>query len=97
MVLVHDVVAHLNLVQLLERQGQLARAGAVALEIVFVESVEDLMVGKHTESQVIVDKPLVQRAQAWLKPDVVLAVVEDGTQAGYLLLVVAQDQYLVAP
>ena len=58
---VDDVVAYLKLLYLLERQGYLAAAGTVALEVVLMETVEDLMVGKHAELQVVVGKALVQR------------------------------------
>ena len=58
---VDDVVAHLKLLYLLQRQCYLAAAGTVALEVVLVETVEYLMVGKHAELQVVINKTLVQR------------------------------------
>ena len=55
-----DVVACLYLVQLLERQGEFARACPLALEVVLVESVKNLMVGKDAHLEVVVDKSLMQ-------------------------------------
>ena len=60
---VHDVVAYLDGLQLFERQGELARAGAVAFEGVFVETVENLMVGEDARLGDVVDKALVEGAQ----------------------------------
>ena len=96
MVLMDDVVAHLNLVQLLERERQLARPRTVTLEVVLVESVKYLVVGEYAQSQVVVNKALVQRAQAGFKLDVIVSVVEDGTQSRNLLFVVAEDEDAIA-
>ena len=95
-VFVHDVVAHLDRVELLKGEGQLAAAGAVALEAVLVEAVKDLMVGEYTQLQVVVDKALVQGLVDGGELDVVVAVVEDGAQALDLLGRVAQDHDFVA-
>ena len=91
-----DVVALLNLVQLLERQGQFSRTGAVALEVVLVETVKNLVVGKHAQFQVLVDKALVQCAVDGLEGDVVAAVLKDVAQSLNLLGAVAQDDDAVA-
>ena len=47
---VHHVVAHLKLLYLFQRQGHLAAACLVALQVVLVEAVENLVVGKQTQS-----------------------------------------------
>lgn len=55
----HDVVARLDGAQFLQRQGKLARAGSVALQIVFVETVEYLVVGENAQLARAVDESLV--------------------------------------
>ena len=92
----HDIVALLDLVQFLERQGQLARAGTVALEVILVEAVKDLMVGKDAQLQILIHKALVQRAQHRLEADGVATVLKDVVQALNLHGAVAQDDQLVA-
>ena len=47
-VFVHNIVAHLNLVEFLEREREFARSGTVALEVILVEAVKNLMVGEDT-------------------------------------------------
>ena len=91
-VLMNDVVALLNLVEFLERKGQLARAGTVALEVILVETVKNLVVGEDAHLQVIVHKALVQCAQHGLKGDGVTAVFKDVAQALNLLGTVTQDE-----
>ena len=90
-ILVHDVVTHFDLVQFLERKRQLATARPVTLEVVLVESVKNLMVGKHAHLQVIVHKALMQRAQHGLKADVVATVFKNDLESLNLLGTVAQD------
>ena len=54
-------VANLKLLYLLQRQGHLARSSLVALQVVFVEAVEYLVVGQQTGTGIVVDESLVQR------------------------------------
>ena len=95
-VFVHNVVAHLNLVEFLEREGEFARAGLVALQVIFVEAVENLVVGEHTQLEVVVHKTLVQGVLNGFKLDVIVAVLEDEPQTLNLLGTVAQDANPVA-
>ena len=93
---VHHIVAHLNLVEFLERQCQFAAASAVAFEVVFVETVENLMVGEYAQLQVVVHEALVDGFQHRGESDVVAAVVEDGFEAFNLLAAVGEDEQAVA-
>ena len=86
---VHYVVARLDGTQLFERKREFARAGTVALECVFVETVKYLMVGKHTHLQPFVAEPFVEGRRHRGKRDVVAAVGEDGFQTFNLFLAVA--------
>ena len=57
---VNHVVADVELLQFLEREGDLARAGAFAAQVELVEAVEDLVVGEQAHLQVVVGKAFVQ-------------------------------------
>ena len=93
---VHHIVAHLYLVEFLERKRQFAAASSVALEAVFVETVENLMVGKDAQLQVVVDKSLMEGTQHGHEGDIVAAVVENGFQTVDLLLAVGKYHESVA-
>ena len=49
------IVANLELLNFLQREGNLAATSLIALQVVFVEAVEYLMVGEETSAQIIVD------------------------------------------
>ena len=85
----HHIVAYGELVQFLQREGNLSTPCLVALEAVFMETVEKLVVGKEARLQLLVGKPgmdgLVHRRERYI----FLPVVEDGVDTGGLLLHVA--------
>ena len=56
---VHHIVARLELAQLLQRKRYLTASGTVATEVVFMESVEYLMVGKETTSEGMIGESFV--------------------------------------
>ena len=87
---VHHIVAHLELVELLERQSHLARAGAVAAEGVLVEAVEYLMVGEDAGAGGGVGKSLVEGVFDRGESDAVAAIFKYYAQALKLAGVVAQ-------
>ena len=93
---VDDVVAILNLGELAQRHGELARAGAVALEGVLVEAVENLVVGEDTELCGVVDETLVEGAFHGFEAYVVATVGKNGAEALKLAVVVAEDEEPVA-
>ena len=95
-VFVDDIVAFLDLVEFLEREGEFARTCAVALEVVLVETVKYLVVGEDTQLQVVVNETLMQRPEYRLKGDIVATVLKDVVQAFNLLDTVAQDDKPVA-
>ena len=61
MVYMNHEVANLKLLYLLKRKCHLTTTGLVALEVVFMEAVEDLVVGKNTDAQFVISKALVER------------------------------------
>lgn len=93
---VHDIVAYLDLAQLLERQGEFARAGAVALEGVFVEAVENLMVGEDADFGLMVYKAFMKCALYGLEVDFVATVGKDFAQSVELPGVVGEYEQPVA-
>ena len=56
----YDIVARLHLLQFLQRQCHLSGARCITAKAVFMKTVEDLMVGKQTESQGMVNESLVE-------------------------------------
>ena len=89
---VHHVVARLELVEFLQREGYLAAARLVALEVVLVEAVEQLVVGEDAQAQLVVGKAFVQGLLHRRKGDLLApALLEDGTDAVGLLGAVATD------
>ena len=60
MVGMHNEVAGLELVQLFQSQCHLTSPCLVTFQIIFVETVEYLMIGKETTTQRIIGKPFMQ-------------------------------------
>ena len=56
MVDMHDIVAHLKLLEFLEGECHLPTPCLVGTERITVEAVEDLMVGEDTALQVVVNE-----------------------------------------
>ena len=62
MVDMHDIVARLYLLQLLQAQRQFPSPCAVALQIVFVIAVENLMVGEEAYLPLMIHESFMDRA-----------------------------------
>ena len=88
---VDDVVADVELQQLLDAHGNLARTCAVGAKAVLVEAVEDLMVGEVAVEAVVVDESLVDGTGDADELEVFATVLEDGFDAVELLGRVAED------
>ena len=88
---VHDEVARLELHEFFERQGHLGVAGVVGAEVVFMETVEDLVVGEEGEAQGLVDKSLVQGFLHGLER-IGIDFFKDAFQAVGLLLAVGKNK-----
>ena len=85
MVDMHDVVARLDARKFFEREGQTPRASAVAAERIFVEAVENLVVGEEAELQGVVGETLVQGGLGGGEGYVFAPLLEDGLEAEGLL------------
>ena len=77
MVDMHYIVAHLDLAEFFQRQGEFARAGAVALQSIFVESVEDLVISEDAYLGLVVDEAFVKGAVDCVKQYFVATVGEN--------------------
>ena len=87
---VDDVVAGRELVQLFQREGELAAPCLVAFKVELVEAVEQLMVREEADAQRLVGETFVYRLVDGGEGEVVSPVLEDRADAGGLLLYVAQ-------
>ena len=56
MIDMHDIVTDFKLTNLLQRQCHLTTSCLVRAQCIFMEAVEDLMVGEDAELQVMVDE-----------------------------------------
>ena len=90
MIDMHDIVAYLKLLYLLQRQGNLATTGLIRAQIILVETIENLMVGKDTKLQIVIGKAFVERAFYAIEQDVTL-LCKDIAQTIQLLGTVSQD------
>ena len=93
----HHVVARLKLAELLERDGHLAATRLVATEVILMETVEYLMVGKAGHAHGVVDESAMNGLVHRREGDVAAALLEDGFQALGLLGAVGEYIHLVAP
>ena len=95
MIDMHDIVAYLKLLYLLQRQGYLATTGLIRAQIILVETIEYLMVGKDAKLQVFVGKAFMERTFYAIEQDVTL-LCKDITQTIQLLGTVSQDTQSIA-
>ena len=91
MVDVYHIVPRLELTEFLQRKGYLATTCAVASEAIFMEAVEDLMIGEEAAPQGVVGKALVQGLVHISKGDAVSPFLEDVLQSLGLLLAIRTD------
>ena len=56
----YHIVARLKHIQLLQRKRNFSASGLVTAQVVFMETVEYLMIGKNTAMQRMVDESFVQ-------------------------------------
>ena len=96
MIDMHHEITYLELLDLLQREGHLTTAGLVALEVVFMETIENLMIGKDTDVQVVVGKALVEGLIDRGKDDLLGLLGKDILQTFILFLAVGKDKDLIA-
>ena len=93
----HHVISGSKLIQLFQAQSHLAAAGFIAFQVVFVKTVEQLVVGKDAETQSIVGKALVQGTLNGGKGDVISPVFKDSADTvGLFQTVTAYIKGIVA-
>ena len=87
----NDVVTRFKLHKLLQRESHLCIAGMIGLEIVFMESIEYLMVCQATDVQILIGKSLVKCTFHGLKAHPAMHLSEDIGQALRLFRTVGQN------
>ncbi len=90
MVYVHNVVTRLYCAEFLQRQGKFAAAGTLPLEGIFMETVENLMVGKHAPPCSMVNESFMEGRQHGGEGDVVAPLGKYCLKACNLFLAVGK-------
>src|SRR3712207_3796873 len=75
----HHIIAGSELVQLFQRQRYFPRTSLVALQVVFMKTVEKLMIGKHTHPQRIIREPFMKGSLNGSKGNMLFARSEEHT------------------
>ena len=91
------IIARLEHIQLLQRKSHLSAAGFVAAKVVFMETVENLMVGKDTAAQGMVNESLVQSMVYRFELDAVSPFLKNILQTVGLLHTVRTNEQTVTP
>ena len=94
----HDEVARLHLLQLLHGEGHLASLGTLTLQLVFVETLENLVVSEEDCHHGVIDKTFVQSTLDGRRQYLSGGGVDEYLLKTLLLLVaVGEDESPVAP
>ena len=100
MIDMHNEVAHLELLDLLQRKSHLTTTGLVALQVVLMETVKDLVVGKETNAQVVIHKTFMKGSvnahKRALRGERCVLTIVNVFQTLDLFLTVGKDINLVA-
>ena len=101
-VYVHHIVARLHLLQFLHGERHLSRPCGIRAQVVFVETVEDLMVGEAAHPSFVVGKSFVEglvdrcEGNGWQLRALPVVCREDVVEALYLFGAVGEHEHLVA-
>ena len=96
MVCMYHIIAKLKLIQLLQTLCYLATSCLVALEVILMETVENLMIGKDTHPLFIIHKTFVDGLLNSSKLNVITPILEDGLDAFRLLLTITTYKQPIA-
>ena len=80
MIRMHHIIARSKLVQFFQGKGHLSRTGFITLQIILMETVENLMVGEKARLEVVVSKPGMQSTVHGSKVDTRSLFRENGSQ-----------------
>ena len=81
----YHIIARFKHIQFLERQCHFSTTCLVTAKVVFMESVKNLMVRKHTNPQRMVHKPFMQRTVYRFKGNVIASFLKNIFQTFRLL------------
>ena len=93
----YHIIARFKHVQFLERQCHFSTTCLVTAKVVFMESVKNLMVRKHTNPQRMVHKPFMQRTVYRFKGNVIASFLKYIFQTFRLLHAVRADIQTIFP
>ena len=94
-VYMNDIVAYLYLIELAQRQCEFSAPCPVALKIIFMETVEYLMIGEETVLTLVIHKTLVDCTVNCRKFYIISTVFKYGFQAIGLISGVAENENTV--
>ena len=92
---VYHIITGFKLHEFLKRQREFSVSCAVTLKVIFVETVEDLMIGKKGNAQRFVNKSFVKRMQNGRKGKRFPHVLKDGAQTLRLFLAIGKNVEVV--
>ena len=95
MIHMYHIVAYLELLDLLQRQGHLTATGLIALQIILMETVEYLMIGKETDAQIVVGEAFMKGFVDRCKDDTLILRLKDLLQTLVLLLTICENIDLI--
>ena len=93
----YHIIARFKHIQFLERQCHFSTTRLVTAKVVFMESVKNLMVRKHTNPQRMVHKPFMQRTVYRFKGNVIASFLKNIFQTFRLLHAVRADIQTIFP
>ena len=93
----YHIIARFKHIQFLERQCHISTTCLVTAKVVFMETVEYLMVREHTNPQRMVHKPFMQRTVYRFKGNVIASFLKNIFQTFRLLHAVRADIQTIFP
>ena len=97
MIGMYHIITGGELIQLFQRKGDLSRTGFITLQIIFMETVEQLVIGKQTKFQGIVCKPFMQSPLHSRKLNPVSPILKNGFDTIRLFRTVTTDIKCISP
>ena len=91
----YHIVTNLKLLDLLQRECHLTTTGLITLQVVLMETVEDLMIGEETDTEIIVGKAFVKCLFDGCEDDILSHFGKDILQTLVLFLTIGEDVDLI--
>ena len=85
MINMHQIIAQLKLIQLFERHHYFSLTCFIGFELIFVKTVENLMIGVTQHRQIVIDKTFVQSIFNRLKMNIITPIIKNRSDSISLL------------